>query len=175
MATTYRVVPNESDRHTRFKTPSACLTAGIFFLPYVFSWATLQKGYRQEVRMLAFAWMLVCSAVVMPGHLPNHHALQASAAPQAAASAQRDVSAPSPQWAAWQPTEVDADLQQCVSVARQFGYRNGRCAHAFIDACLTGSRSRVQQEYEVDRTEGNITALSCPSMPASYRAAFKRF
>lgn len=175
MATTYRAVPNESDRQARVKTPSARLTAGIFFLPYVFSWATLQKGYRQEIRMLAFAWLMVCSAVVMPGRLPNHHALQASAAPQVAASANRGVSALSPRWATWQPAEVDADLQQCVSVARQFGYRNGRCAHAFIDACLTGSRSRVKQEYEVDRTAGNITALSCPSMPASYRAAFNRF
>lgn len=175
MAKTYRVVPNGSDRQARVKTPSARLIAGMFFLPYVFSWATLQKGYRQEVRMLAFAWLLVCSAVVMPGRLPDHHALQANAAPQVAASAQRGTHARSPQRVAWQPAEVDADIQQCVSVARQFGYRNGQCAHAFIEACLTGSRSRVKQEYEVDRATGLVAGWHCPRMPANYLAVFKRF
>jgi hypothetical protein len=172
MATTYRVVPNASDRQPRVETPSARLIAGIFFLPYVFSWATLQKGYRQNVRMLAFAWLLVCSAVVMPGRWPDHHALQANAAPQVSESTERGRYAVP---AAWQPAEVDADIQQCVSVARQFGYRNGRCAHAFIDACLTGSRSRVKQEYEVDRMTGLVTASRCPRMPANYLAVFKRF
>jgi len=176
MATTDRVDLNASDRQAHVNSPSARFITGIFFLPYVFSWATLRKGYRQKVRMLSFAWLLVCSAVVMPGRLPDNHALQASAAPQVAGSAQRSPYDLFPQWAAaWQPAEVNADIQQCVSVARQFGYRNGQCAHAFMDACLTGSRSRVKQEFEVDRMRGTLAASSCPGMPASYRAAFNRF
>lgn len=122
------------------------------------------------------AWLLACLALATPGHSPGNQPVQVSSAPQVAASAHLGADTSSSDWAAaLRPAEVDAALQECVVVAQQFGYRNGQCAHEFIEACRTGSSSRVKQEYEVDRMAGMVTASSCPSMPASYRAAFSRF
>lgn len=128
------------------------------------------RGYRQKVGITSCAWLLACLAIALPGSSPgNQRSL-------VAASAQLGASTLSPNWAAaLQPAEQHGAVHECVVVAREFGYRNGQCAHAFIEACLTGSPSRVKQEYEVDRTTGTLAASSCPSMPASYRTAFMRF
>ncbi len=133
------------------------------------------KGYRQKVGITSCAWLLTCLAIALPGSSPGKQPSQASAALQVAASAQPGAAPLSPQRAAaLQRAEPRAAVQECIVVAREFGYRNGQCAHAFIEACLTGSPSRVKQEYEVDRTTGTLAASSCPSMPASYRMAFMR-
>jgi len=180
MPATYRVVQNgaNGDAATRGRagTPGVWLSTGIFPAAYVFSWATLQKRYGQKVRITSFAWLLACMAIAMPGRSPGNQPLQASAASQVAATAEQGTVAPSSQWAAVsQPAEVESAVRECISVAQQFGYRNGQCAHEFIEACLTGSPSRVKQEYEVDRMTGMVAASSCSNMPANYRATFNRF
>lgn len=134
------------------------------------------RGYRRKLGITSCAWLLACLAIALPGSSPGNQSSQPSAAAHVAASAQLGADSLSPQWAAaLQPAELRGAVQECIVVAREFGYRNGQCAHAFIEACLTGSPSRVMQEYQVDRTRDMVTASSCSSMPASYRAAFNRF
>lgn len=133
-------------------------------------------GYRQKFGMTSCAWLLACLAIALPGSSPGNQPSQARAASPVAAPGQLGASTLSPQRAAaWQSAGLRAALQECIVVAREFGYRNGQCAHAFIEACLTRSPSRVKQEYEVDRMTGTLGASRCPGMPASYRAAFMRF
>lgn len=43
--------------------PGCLLWAGIFFIPYVFSWFTLRKGTPTWVRIVAFGWLLL----LLPG------------------------------------------------------------------------------------------------------------
>lgn len=45
------------------KNPSLKLWLGIIFLPIIFSWFTLKKGYKAWVRVAAFAWLIVLMVV----------------------------------------------------------------------------------------------------------------
>ena len=161
MATTHRVFQSGSDGYLATNALQLKATA---------------KGLlpnRQNVRRYAFAWLLVCLAAAIPGRLPANQPLQAGTA---SAIQIQNAYASSPHGtAAWQPAEVDVAVRECISVAQEFGYRNGQCAYEFIAACLTGSPSRVMQEYGVDRARGLVGASSCPSMPANYLVVFKQF
>ncbi|MBN8517759.1 MAG: hypothetical protein J5X22_11250 [Candidatus Accumulibacter sp.] len=72
----------------------------------------------------------------------------------------------------------DSQLPKCVSAARQAGYGSGNCAHDFIEACLTGSRDKMQSVYSYDKSIGTIKdnyAMKSCGYPDTYAAAFDKF
>lgn len=44
---------------------SLLLGIGIFFIPYIFSWFTLEVGYSRLARVISFAWMLAIIALMI--------------------------------------------------------------------------------------------------------------
>ena len=71
-----------------------------------------------------------------------------------------------------------AQITKCVSAARQAGYGSGNCAHDFIEACLAGSREKMQSVYAYDRSIGTIKdnyAMRSCGYPDTYTAAFDKF
>ncbi len=82
-----------------------------------------------------------------------------------------------------QPSRVvtedkNAQISKCVSAARQAGYGSGNCAHDFIEACLTGSREKMQSVYSYDKSIGTIKdnyAMKSCGYPDTYAAAFDKF
>ncbi len=72
----------------------------------------------------------------------------------------------------------DSQLPKCISAARQAGYGSGNCAHDFIEACLTGSREKMQNVFAYDRSIGTIKdnyAMKSCRHPDTYAAAFDKF
>lgn len=49
----------EAQKERDKKAVDLGLGVGIFFLPYVFAFATLRKGYSNKVRFLSFAWAII--------------------------------------------------------------------------------------------------------------------
>ncbi len=48
------------------------LIIGIFFVPYIFAWFLLRKGYSTLARIIGFAWMAaIIIAIAMPDKLPD--------------------------------------------------------------------------------------------------------
>ncbi len=57
-----------SDQNTvavQTKKISLALFIGILFVPYIFSWFTLRKGFSNTVRGISFAWMLLVFVLVV--------------------------------------------------------------------------------------------------------------
>jgi hypothetical protein len=52
------------------KKVGVLLGIGIFFMPYIFAWLTLMKGYGKNARALSFIWMIAMAAMVLGPH--NH-------------------------------------------------------------------------------------------------------
>jgi len=44
---------------TESRQVSFLLAAGIFWLPFIFAWFTLRKGYSTKARLISFAWLVV--------------------------------------------------------------------------------------------------------------------
>ena len=49
------------------KTVSFLLGLGIFFMPYIFSWFTLRKGYSTKAKAISFIWLAVLMLPIMFG------------------------------------------------------------------------------------------------------------
>jgi uncharacterized protein YecT (DUF1311 family) len=48
----------------QFREVSGALLIGIFFLPYIFGWLTLRRGYSNTTRTICFLWMMVGLTIV---------------------------------------------------------------------------------------------------------------
>lgn len=68
--------------------------------------------------------------------------------------------------------KMKAEIERCISVAIELGYRNGQCANGFIKACLTGSRKEVHGVLRTDEMLGVNKSWSCPNMGTTYADAF---
>ncbi|OCG02869.1 hypothetical protein [Gilliamella sp. wkB112] len=49
----------QHDSDESFISPSIALIIGIIFLPYIFSWFTLKKGYSKTSKIISFTWMFL--------------------------------------------------------------------------------------------------------------------
>lgn len=58
----YEVISQKVEQHDSdesFISPSIALIIGIIFLPYIFSWFTLKKGYSKTSKIISFTWMFL--------------------------------------------------------------------------------------------------------------------
>ncbi len=73
---------------------------------------------------------------------------------------------------------IQPQTAKCISIARGFGYSDGRCAYSFIQACLTGSRENLESTWRADKALGMVGPSqmggSCPNMPDTYVKEYDR-
>ncbi|MBN3725969.1 hypothetical protein [Burkholderia sp. Ac-20379] len=69
------------------------LGLGILFLPFIFVWFLLRKGYGKQARIICFGWMFVCVFLASTNDKPND-ASSKQAATHAAAQAEPASAAP---------------------------------------------------------------------------------
>jgi hypothetical protein len=58
--------PNEKLATVNPRKVSLLLAIGIFFIPYIFAWFTLRKGYSVQARIISGLWLVIAFAIVRP-------------------------------------------------------------------------------------------------------------
>lgn len=59
----------------RVKKLSVGLIIGIIFLPYIFAWFTLKKGFSNTIRGIAFGWLFIAFGGLMIGQIARQVAI----------------------------------------------------------------------------------------------------
>lgn len=65
-------MPSSGIPPTKELKPGCLLWLGICFLPYIFAWETLRRGYSAGTRLIAFLWMVVILLSLFSAGATNH-------------------------------------------------------------------------------------------------------
>jgi hypothetical protein len=102
------------------KKVSALLGIGIFFMPYIFAWKLLDRGYGAAARRVGFSWMAICVVLWLAGH--NGHQQNPSTQPLVAAAiapAAPSGAQPTPPASPADPAKDRSDAKGYIAVAQE--------------------------------------------------------
>lgn len=89
----------ENNGQLQNRKVSILLGIGIFFIPLIFAWFTLRRGYSKNAKIVSFAWLIFITVLSLNGfgqntakdRTPNNNAVSAVSAPIEAPAAPEPV------------------------------------------------------------------------------------